>query len=361
MFNMTKIHKYIFIFALLPTLIAVGNQNAYPDVEGKNIMLLVHTSLETERIKHVDVDRLLEVLKIKPGMTILDIGAGAGYFSYEFAKAVGKKGKVFATDTVSYMIDYITEQKNQRGLDNLYPILVQKNGVDEFYAKQKYDLIFLSLTYLVLRNPFEYFKQLKQQLTKNGSLVIIEYSTFLGFTPEDITDFEGLVAELSCEPENSPFFQGLSKPTQDLIKHYSSDKLDQTSKQKIIDDFNKILYNINFCNRFMENEEIKKEIPLSAQERTCFNGTYKALKQRGVFEEGQKLFSTRKVPIIRRHNKLIIEHRFQKYFYNDGKDITNRKVNFITEELKPAGYKLESVYDFIPFQSVLVFTVDKNQ
>ena len=52
-------------------------------------------------------ERVLEVLGIEPGMVIGDIGAGSGYFTFRFARAVGKDGKVFAIDTQPEGLDYI--------------------------------------------------------------------------------------------------------------------------------------------------------------------------------------------------------------------------------------------------------------
>ena len=44
-------------------------------------------------------DEVLNVLKLRQGQVIADIGAGGGYFSLRFAEIVGENGRVFAVDT----------------------------------------------------------------------------------------------------------------------------------------------------------------------------------------------------------------------------------------------------------------------
>ena len=51
-----------------------------------------------EREKEEQVSKLHPALKIKPGDTVADIGAGSGYHTFRMSRAVGPKGKVYAVD-----------------------------------------------------------------------------------------------------------------------------------------------------------------------------------------------------------------------------------------------------------------------
>src|SRR5205085_4673993 len=42
--------------------------------------------------------KLLRLLKLKPGMTLADIGAGSGYLTFPMARMVAPGGKVYAVD-----------------------------------------------------------------------------------------------------------------------------------------------------------------------------------------------------------------------------------------------------------------------
>ena len=48
-----------------------------------------------ERAKELQIDRVMDILKIKEGKSVADIGAGSGWFTVRAAKRVGDKGKSF--------------------------------------------------------------------------------------------------------------------------------------------------------------------------------------------------------------------------------------------------------------------------
>jgi cyclopropane fatty-acyl-phospholipid synthase-like methyltransferase len=47
-----------------------------------------------------DAARLIEVLNLRDGSTVADIGAGFGELTVRMARHVGSKGVVFSTDTI---------------------------------------------------------------------------------------------------------------------------------------------------------------------------------------------------------------------------------------------------------------------
>jgi len=59
-------------------------------------------------------DELLNVLKLRQGQVVADIGAGGGYFSLRFAEIVGKNGRVFAADTNRKFLELINEQCKEK-------------------------------------------------------------------------------------------------------------------------------------------------------------------------------------------------------------------------------------------------------
>ena len=61
--------------------------------------------LKRERRASIELpEQLLDALDITPGMTIADVGAGIGYFSWRLSKRVGPTGLVYATDIQKRMI-----------------------------------------------------------------------------------------------------------------------------------------------------------------------------------------------------------------------------------------------------------------
>jgi FkbM family methyltransferase len=58
-------------------------------------------------------------LKIKSGMTVLDIGADIGYYTLLFAKLVGSKGRVFSFEPIPKAKWYLDKNIEMNGLNNV--------------------------------------------------------------------------------------------------------------------------------------------------------------------------------------------------------------------------------------------------
>ena len=76
-----------------------------------------------------DVDqqpaKVVEALNIMSGMVVADVGAGSGYFTRRFAKAVGETGHVLAIDIEPKMLEIDDDHPSirfQRGFD-LAPVI----------------------------------------------------------------------------------------------------------------------------------------------------------------------------------------------------------------------------------------------
>jgi ubiquinone/menaquinone biosynthesis C-methylase UbiE len=78
---------------------------------------------EPGRDKRLQIDRAMDLLRIKPGSTIADIGAGGGWFSVRAARRVGANGRVIAEDINPKGIDYIRQRAQREHLTNIVPLL----------------------------------------------------------------------------------------------------------------------------------------------------------------------------------------------------------------------------------------------
>ena len=60
-------------------------------------------------------DTVIQSLGLSSGKIVADIGSGGGYFSFLFAQAVGKNGKVYAVDIDPKLLDYVRRQGEAMG------------------------------------------------------------------------------------------------------------------------------------------------------------------------------------------------------------------------------------------------------
>ncbi len=72
-----------------------------------------------ERRRWLPPDDVLAVLRLKPGWTVADIGAGTGYFTVPIARSIGSRGRVFAVDVAPEMLDRIRAKLSELNLQNV--------------------------------------------------------------------------------------------------------------------------------------------------------------------------------------------------------------------------------------------------
>jgi ubiquinone/menaquinone biosynthesis C-methylase UbiE len=78
---------------------------------------------EPGRDKRLQIDRVMDLLQLKPGSTIADIGAGGGWFSVRAARRVGANGRVIAEDINAKAVAYIQQRAQREHLANIVPVL----------------------------------------------------------------------------------------------------------------------------------------------------------------------------------------------------------------------------------------------
>jgi len=329
---------------------------------------------QTRMAKFVRIDKLMDVLGIKPGMTILDIGTGSGQYAYKFAERLKRTGRVFATDIDKDRIDYISTQARSRNLTNLSPVLVNSEELDNFYTKKKFDLIFLAHAYFLLGDRINYFKRLKDSLAKNGQLVVLSERDFRFFSLGDISDLDGLIKQLSSGKFNNPFYSHLRKSTQELLQQPLDEKAKELLGNVIIEDLNMMMEDTGFLSGFLKDRvAFKKEIAFTKEEGDFVSWYLRYLKledkvldDAGALDISNRNIDRKHLLFIRVINTVLIVQRFRKYLYNGkpapylSKGYGNLLKECVIQELSSVGYSLKHKYGFIPFLIILVFTSDKS-
>ncbi len=111
--------------------------------------------------------------KVRPGMTVADIGAGTGLFTRLFAAAVAPGGTVYAIDIASTFIDNILRTSREQGLSNVTGIV--NTPVDIGLPADAIDLAFISDTYHHFEYPQQTLASIHQALRSEGRVIIIDF------------------------------------------------------------------------------------------------------------------------------------------------------------------------------------------
>lgn len=123
-------------------------------------------------------EKILAACKLRPGMSVADIGAGTGLFTRLFAPKVGPKGRVFAVDITPKFIDHIRKSCKDAGLENVTTILCTPSSVE--LPACSIDLAFLCDVYHHFEFPTRSVQSIHRALRPGGQLILIDFQRIKG-------------------------------------------------------------------------------------------------------------------------------------------------------------------------------------
>lgn len=116
-------------------------------------------------------DEVVRALNLRGSETVYDLGAGSGYFSFRFARAV-PRGKVVAADLEPEMIRHIHHKAVAEGVMNLSPVLIKR---DEPQVRGEADLVFVCDVLHHVRERDRWMKKVAEEMKPGTRLVLIEF------------------------------------------------------------------------------------------------------------------------------------------------------------------------------------------
>ena len=133
---------------------------------------------------------ILEFSNIKPGMTIIDLLGGGGYYTELFNYIVGEQGKVYIQNT-SLFLRFSKEELDKRLKGNrLKNVIRIDSDFHDMKLPKDIDLMFIGLSYhdiyvtrddkLLMAKREEFFPQIFAALKPGGKLVIIDHAAKVG-------------------------------------------------------------------------------------------------------------------------------------------------------------------------------------
>ncbi len=143
-------------------------------------------------------EAILAELRLRPGMTVVDIGAGGGQLSFPMARAVTPTGRVYATDVDDRIVPLLQARAKREGVATLTPVLVGPD-FDAFYRDKQFDLAVMCSSFEYLRSPSDFFRQLRPTIRAGtGRVAILQARTVATYFASDFGETlrsEALLAE----------------------------------------------------------------------------------------------------------------------------------------------------------------------
>jgi len=116
---------------------------------------------------------VLDALKLRGGETVVDLGAGSGYFTFRIAPRVGRAGKVLAVEIQDEMLQTIRQHAQALKVTNVEA--VKGSETDPNLPAKAVDLVLMVDVYHELAYPFEVMTKIREALKPGGRVVFVEY------------------------------------------------------------------------------------------------------------------------------------------------------------------------------------------
>jgi ubiquinone/menaquinone biosynthesis C-methylase UbiE len=124
------------------------------------------------RDERLQIQRVMDLLGIKTGSSVADIGAGSGWFSVRAAARVGAKGAVYAEDINPEAMKYIDDRSQKEKLNNLKTVLGTPD--DPKLPSDSVDAVLLLKVYHEVAHPKLLMTNLKPSLRPGAKVGIID-------------------------------------------------------------------------------------------------------------------------------------------------------------------------------------------
>jgi len=129
-------------------------------------------------------ERVLDILDIKPGMAVADVGAGTGFYSRLFSSAVGDTGWVYAVEISPRFLEHINRQSQADEVNNVTSVLGTDRSVR--LPPNSIDMAFVCDTYHHFEYPQSTLASIHRALKPGGTLVVIDFERIPGKSREFI-------------------------------------------------------------------------------------------------------------------------------------------------------------------------------
>lgn len=127
---------------------------------------------ERRRDEAGEADRVMDLLGVREGMHVADIGAGSGYYAVRLSKRVGPMGTVYAEDIVPAYLDSLRIRVAAEQLVNVTP--VSGTSADPKLPAGRIDVMILSHMYHEIENPYEFLWHAQPAFRAGGRIGIID-------------------------------------------------------------------------------------------------------------------------------------------------------------------------------------------
>ena len=165
-----------------------GKKKAYDDqgppalleYKGREIARTMHWQgapwlMRKLREEEEKTSEMIKELKIKPGISVADIGSGNGYHTLMMAKIIGEKGQAYAVDIQPEMLIMLEERAKKAGMENIK--LIENRFWDADLPEKSVDFVLMADVYHEFSHPQQMLSSIKKSLKEDGVVCLLEFKS----------------------------------------------------------------------------------------------------------------------------------------------------------------------------------------
>ncbi len=127
---------------------------------------------DPNRERNLQIERVMDILGIKAGSGVADIGAGSGWFTVRAARRVGEGGLVYAVEINADYLKYIEDRAAREKLTNIRTVLGKED--DPQLPSASLDAVLILKTYHEVAQPVSLLRHLRQSMRAGALLGVID-------------------------------------------------------------------------------------------------------------------------------------------------------------------------------------------
>jgi len=127
---------------------------------------------DPKRDERLQPNRIMDILGIKEGSSVADIGAGSGWFTVRAARRVGNSGVIYAEDINRDYLDYIEKRAKRESFANIRTILGKEDN--PLLPEKSVDAVLLLKTYHEVAQPIRLLRRTREAMRAGALLGIID-------------------------------------------------------------------------------------------------------------------------------------------------------------------------------------------
>ena len=152
----------------------VAISTSFQNADGSDIEFLTKFLEDANRLPSIAecYKKQLELLDLRPGQTVLDVGCGIGDRAAQMAEIVGQTGKVCGTDLSSLMVD-ISKRRNE---GNRLPLEFHvASAVDQPFPDSIFDRVRTERVLMYLPDPEPAIDEFLRVLKPGGKVLVVDF------------------------------------------------------------------------------------------------------------------------------------------------------------------------------------------